>query len=349
MGLEPTNKSLLTGGLQDTGVKAGLQKFVPVVWGDSVKDYMEKKLVVASMARDLSAMVANGGDLIHIPQHDEIVATDLYTSGDSGALATELSFANTTTAGSEYQLLINQSSVAALSISDLVQAQSSYDLMNLYTEKLGYALAKKIEMYLMRKLIEHVSYNYTGTTDGAGVGNYITFTGAGTYDITTKVAVPNMLTAILEADATVDDFVMLLPPQTYASLWKLDEFVKFDGVGTSYGQQVPNVGGFVGKLAGVDVMTVNTFIDIGDTNYPIDTTPTFNAANDDTSETTHLAGLIVHRDALNIAYASGMKARLQSSYSLESLSTRFVADSVYGCQIIGNNTTNKKVFALIDA
>ena len=37
---------------------------------------MEKKLVVGSMAQDLSAMVANGGDLIHIPKHDEISASD---------------------------------------------------------------------------------------------------------------------------------------------------------------------------------------------------------------------------------------------------------------------------------
>ena len=41
MSLSPTNKVFLTGGLQDTGVKAGLQKFVPEIWGESIKDYME--------------------------------------------------------------------------------------------------------------------------------------------------------------------------------------------------------------------------------------------------------------------------------------------------------------------
>ena len=74
MSLSPTNKVFLTGGLQDTGVKAGLQKFVPEIWGESIKDYMEKKLVVGNLAKDLSALVAGGGDLIHIPQHDELVA-----------------------------------------------------------------------------------------------------------------------------------------------------------------------------------------------------------------------------------------------------------------------------------
>jgi len=43
-----------------------------------------------------------------------------------------------------------------------------------------------------------------------------------------------------------------------------------------------------------------------------------------------------------------MKARVQSDYHLPSLSTRFVADSVYGCLLTGSTTAgNKKVFALV--
>ena len=49
---------------------------------------------------------------------------------------------------------------------------------------------------------------------------------------------------------------------------------------------------------------------------------------------------------MHIAYARDMKARVQSDYHLPSLSTRFVADSVYGCLITSNNTTNQKVWAL---
>jgi hypothetical protein len=39
---------------------------------------------------------------------------------------------------------------------------------------------------------------------------------------------------------------------------------------------------------------------------------------------------------------------VQSDYHLATLSTRFVADSVYGCLITSDNTNNKKVWALID-
>lgn len=355
MALAPTNKAYLTGGLRDTTAEAGLQKFIPEVWGESIKDYMEKKLVVGGMARDLSAMVAGGGDIIHLPQHDEIVAGALY-GGASGALESggaPLTFTDTTTAGSEYQLLVNKSAVAACAISDLVQAQSSYELMNIYTQKLGYALAKNIELYIMHELIKNVSYNTSGVegdaseADGAAAANSITFTGTGSYDITSIVGVPNMLQAILEADGSVDDYYMILPPATYASLWKLTEFVKFDGVGSSFGSEVPNVSGYVGKLAGVNVVVSNCFTTL--VAGTATSAPLYNSANARFAEADHLAGMVVHNDAINVAYAAGMKARVQSDYNLESLSTRYVADSVYGCAITGNAGTNKKVFSLTDA
>ena len=37
---------------------------------------------------------------------------------------------------------------------------------------------------------------------------------------------------------------------------------------------------------------------------------------------------------------------MQTDYHLASLSTRFVADSVYGCLVLGNSSNNKMGFAL---
>ena len=37
-----------------------------------------------------------------------------------------------------------------------------------------------------------------------------------------------------------------------------------------------------------------------------------------------------------------MKARVQSDYSLTTLATQFVADSVYGCAIVGDNSTKRR-------
>ena len=44
MALAGTNNVALAGGLQDSGVEASLQNFIPEVWGASIMDYMEKFL-----------------------------------------------------------------------------------------------------------------------------------------------------------------------------------------------------------------------------------------------------------------------------------------------------------------
>ena len=76
--------------------------------------------------------------------------------------------------------------------------------------------------------------------------------------------------------------------------------------------------------------------------------PVFNST-DITTEADHLAGYMIHKDAINIAWAANMKSRVQSEYDLTSLSNRFVADTVYGVTLVGNAGTNKRLFACMDA
>ena len=80
--LAGTNNVALAGGLRDSdSATATLQHFIPEVWGASIMDYMEKNLVFGALANDLSAMVANGGDRIHLPKHTELTASDTYGGG----------------------------------------------------------------------------------------------------------------------------------------------------------------------------------------------------------------------------------------------------------------------------
>ena len=140
MALAGTNNITLAGGLGDTGVESSVQNFIPEVWGASIMDYMEKNLVFGALANDLSAMVANGGDKIHLPKHTELTASDTY-GGATPAVETlidsNLAFAKTSAADGEYTLDINQAIHSAVAITDVAQMQSSYDVMNIYTEKLG--------------------------------------------------------------------------------------------------------------------------------------------------------------------------------------------------------------------
>lgn len=340
------SKKILSGGLQDQ-TNAVLDKFIPEIWGASLQDYFEKNLVFGALANDLSAMVAGGGDMIHLPKHTELVATDLY-SGDNNALASSnISFAAGTSSEGEHQLKIDQSTMAAVAITDISRAQSSYDVMNIYTQKLGYALAKKVDFYLATKLYQEVTFNdgANSNADGNSRGNNINFVGNSSYDIKTE-GVANMIKAIYESDATVEDYVMVLAPATYSSLFKLADFARYDGTGLA-GDSNPLVSGFAGKLGGVPVVISNNIVHAPAAAYVQSTAPKFNGA-DDGDEVDELAGYLIHKDAMHIAYAAGMKSRVQSDYHLETLSTRFVADSVYGCLITSDNSNNKKVFALKD-
>ena len=355
MNLAGTNNVALAGGLRDTDAQtASLQEFIPEVWGASIQDYMEKSLVFAKLATDQSAMVANGGDRIHLPRHTELTASDTYGSSVVETLIdSNLAFAKSTDAEDAYYLDINQAIHSAISITDIAQVQSGYDVMNLYTSKLGYALAKKIDQYVSLKMLEHVAYNYAGATaDGNGAGNIILLAPGShdSYDITVA-GVANMIEAVHTNDSRLEDYTMVLTPKCYSSLFKLADFAKYEGVGSSFGGEVPFISGYAGKLAGVNVVVSNNFTswDAGSTTATSSNgTPIGNFSADGvTDESEKLVGLLVHNDAAHIAYSRGMKARVQSDYHLPSLSTRFVADSVYGCTITGTATAgNQRVFAL---
>ncbi len=353
MALAPTNNIAFAGGLTDTGVDATLQHFVPEIWGASIMDYMTKNLVFGALCQDISSMVAQGGDTVHLPKHTELTASDTYGAQTVETLIdTPLAFDDSTAKEDEYLLYLNQAIHSAIAITDVAKVQTSYDVMNIYTKKMGYALAKKIDQYISLKLLEHVSYNYAGTTtDGAGAGNTIDLnTTHDSYDIIVA-GVSNMMEAIHANDSNIEDWTMVLTPKCYASLFKLGDFARYDGTGSSFGSEVPFISGFAGKLGGVNVVVSTNFTswDAGSTTATSSNgTPIGNfSANSVDDESQKLLGLLIHKDAAYIAYSPGMKARVQSDYHLPSLSTRFVADSVYGCTVTGNATDgNKRVFAL---
>ena len=359
MPLSGTNNVALAGGLQDSdGATASLQAFIPEVWGQSIMDYMEKNLVFGALANDLSGMLVGGGDRIHLPRQTELTASDTYGSGVETLIDSNLAFAKTGDAEDEYTLDINQAIHSAISITDVAKVQSSYDVMNLYTSKLGYALAKKVDQYLSQKLFEEVAFNIANNDSaaaGSQAGNTIIFNDTTGSRTISKEGIANMLEAIYLNDSNIEDYVMVLTPAVYASLFKLSEFARYDAIGNSQGSEVPFISGFAGKLGGVEVIVSNNFMSYGvgsSTSGAIaaTSTPQGNFSADGvTDEHELLLGYLIHKDAMHIAYSPGMKARVQSDYHLPSLSTRFVADSVYGCLVTGSTTAgNQKVFALID-
>ena len=356
MALTATNNVTLAGGLRDQDVVASLQNFIPEVWGASIMDFMQKNLVFGALCNDQSAMVANGGDRIHLPQHTELTASDTYGGVTAGIGAVEtlidtaLAFPKTSANDGEYTLDINQAIHSAIAITDIANVQSSYDVMNIYTSKLGYALAKKIDAQVAIALFEHIAYNYAnGTDDGSGAGNMIAMNDTHDEEHIELVGISNMIEAIYTNDSQIDDWTMVLTPKMYGSLFKLSDFARYDAIGNSQGSEVPIVSGYAGKLGGVKVVIANNFqhYGAGSSTQATSSTPVGNFWSAITDESQDLLGFLVHKDAAHIAYARGMKARVQSDYDLGSLSARFVADSVFGTLVTGSATNgNKRVFGL---
>ena len=208
------------------------------------------------------------------------------------------------------------------------------------------SLAKKIDAEIAKSIFKALTYNAgaNSAANGGLVGNLIDITGAGSYDIS-KAGIAELIQAVHINDSALEDWTLVLNPKCYASLFKLDDFARYDVIGSS--MEAPRVSGYVGKLGGVDVVVSNNFRNKDNSAYL--TEPVFNKADGTTDESDDLAGFLIRKDAIKIAYASGMRARVQTDYSLTSLSTQIVADSVYGCKIIGDNSSNKSVFALCDA
>ena len=159
-----------------------------------------------------------------------------------------------------------------------------------------------------------------------------------------------MIEKIYTNDSNIEDWTMVLVPKCYSSLFKLGDFARYDGIGTSLGGEVPFISGYAGKLAGVNVVVANNFqqYNAAGSVQAQSATPIGNfSSNSITDESELLVGYLVHKDAVHIAYSRGLKARVQSDYHLPTLSTRFVADSVYGCTVTGSGTAgNQKVFCL---
>ena len=108
--------------------------FIPEIWQEAILDYAERQFRLRNQVTEVSDVGA--GDVLHIPRVTEETAATL-SSGSAVTFG-----ANT---DGEIQLSMDKHIVEGKRIGDLVRVQSSYDLFNLYTRSMGYAVAKKIE------------------------------------------------------------------------------------------------------------------------------------------------------------------------------------------------------------
>jgi N4-gp56 family major capsid protein len=201
-------------------------KFIPEIWSKEVILARESRLYMANLIMRLDTDVDEMGNKIHLPNVSNLTASDI---GSDGSL--------TDTAPTETEVVLTLTSWKGVSINvpDIVMAQSKYDLLKLYAEKMGYALAVIVE----QSLLGQYSSLTTNTAGTAGVD---------ISDAELRLAVQRLD----DARAPFEDRHLVIKPVQKNALLGIDKFVRYDSVPYAKGES-PTIKGDLGELYGVAI------------------------------------------------------------------------------------------------
>ena len=269
-------------------------KFIPELWAEAIKDYAERSLILKNLVTDMSDLASAGGNKINIPKVTEETVDATDDKKDAGAA---VEYTNAT--DGEVELELNQHFYEAKRIEDIVTVQSSYDLFSLYTEAMGYALAKKVENYIAVDCIQSATtndetltvYNQWGST---------AVTGAGSDHLRNGMA---SLWA-QGIDTASGQCYLYCSPSAYKNMLGLDEFASALKRGDD---QNPYVSGALGMVYGMPVFVSSDWDDSGSAGVECASIFTKNS----------VAVAIQH-------------LRVQSQYDIDHLATSVVCDCLFG-------------------
>tara|TARA_R110000824_G_scaffold172468_2_gene350440 strand:- start:2096 stop:3154 length:1059 start_codon:yes stop_codon:yes gene_type:complete len=340
--------NMLQGGASAAAADSVGQEFVPEVWGQAILDKFRQKTMMLQLANDLSSDVANGGDTIHLPH---IGVTPLASVVQGTPIVSDVATAGSMVA-TETSLNIDQHKVTSLWIPDALKAQASYNLFNMYSDQLAYAIGRGVDNYLMYKIASNLSTVY-GTATGVTFASH-----HGTIDCGVALSA-SILGSLMEKctseTGSMDDWALVLGTKLYGSLANLDSgagFVRGSAApaGATFAQT-----GVVGNILGMPVILSNSpYLEVED--VAVDATKgitawegfdTSGTAGDDSTNDDALRGFAIHKSALY--YAAAQAPRVQQSYQHTELSDLITVDSIYGCAVRNANVTgDRRVIGLID-
>lgn len=270
-------------------------KFIPELWAEAIKDYAERSLILKNLVTDMSDLAGAGGSKINIPKVGEETIHDTNDSKDAGSPVEYTDSTNT-----EAELELNQHFYEAKRIEDIVMVQSSYDLFSLYTEAMGYALAKKVESYI-GGLIQSATTN--DVTMGATDNQWgTTADGSSTDSSYLRDGMANLWSQGI--DTASGQCYLYCSPESYKTLLALDEFASAMKRGDD---QNPYVSGALGMVYGMPVFVSKDWNGDG------------TAGNETAS--------IFTKNSVAVAI---QHLRVQSQYDIDHLATSVVCDCLFG-------------------
>lgn len=287
--------------------------FTPTIWSPRIYFFLKNKLIAKTVFDDFSDEVTAGGDTINIPYiADGFSATAIQTT--NGALT------GTNISDTKSSLSVNNWVGNALVISDFQMAQvaKSYRLKEAYMEAMGYALAKKLDVDIIR-----LAASSTITT----VGNTTTALLATTIE--------KAMAILSSRSVPLNECNFIMHPKTYyRRIFNVQKF--YDA--SQYGKAtLPQ--GIVDYLYGVPVVVTQQI-----------TTCTY-AAEPTAYAGTGYRNLLAHKTAFAFAIGNVPGAntingvRLSEARSNGSdLATKITADVAYGVKLVNAS----RVIKIID-
>lgn len=200
--------------------------FIPELWSPLTKDEVESNLVMARLIlRDYEGEIKQKGDTVRINEISNLTANDKEAS-------TDVSYETITE--DQLTLSIDKHKYAAFKLEDIVAIQANVSLMQKYTGKIGYALAKQVDTDL---LALYVALSQMVGTDG------------------TAISTANFLLAIQHldvADAPETERYGVFHSSDKTGFLAEDDFVRYDSTGIG-GQLSPIIRGRFGEIFGVQI------------------------------------------------------------------------------------------------
>tara|TARA_Y100001937_G_scaffold20243_1_gene28202 strand:+ start:3881 stop:4981 length:1101 start_codon:yes stop_codon:yes gene_type:complete len=351
---DPLDINVLSGGAGAAASDSVGQEFIPEVWGSSILDKFRSKTMMLQLANDLSAE-AVGADKIHLP-HIGVTPISAVTQGSPIDGSNSSNVLDTTSGGSmvttETILNIDQHKVTSLYVPDAVKAQSSYNLFNLYSDQMAYAISRGVDNYLMYKVADNLATVY-GTATGVAFGAT-----DGTIDCGTALT-GSILGSLMEKctleTGSMEGWSLVLGTKLYGSLANLDSGAGFvRGAASPAGANFAATG-VVGNILGMPVILSNSpYLEVEDVAVDADKGitawegfDTSGTGGDDSTNDDALRGFAIHQSALY--YAASQAPRVQQSYQHRHMADLLTVDAIYGCAVINANTSgDRRIIALID-
>tara|TARA_B100001094_G_scaffold333177_1_gene409275 strand:- start:525 stop:1571 length:1047 start_codon:yes stop_codon:yes gene_type:complete len=320
-------------------------QFVPEVWGQAILDTFQQKIMMKNVGTDLSPNVAEHGDKIHLP-HIGVPELSAFTHGAEIA-------ADVTSGGSmtseETALTISEYNVASVYVPDIVNVQSNYDLLSIYTNQLAYAAARGFDNYMHYLVANNLQGLLASGTGAVGADANTSIHVQTTGSALSAANLSSLMSIVLGETGSTQGWNLVLSPAMYASLASLADFVK--GTASPLGAAFESTGN-AGNLLGMPVWVAQSpymATDGGD--VAADATKGIKAVADlETSSTENndiVYGYAIHDSALY--YAFSKEAKITASYRHAYLSTLVTVESVYGGVAINtDNAGDRRIVALVD-